>query len=161
MIVSNTTPISNFLHLAQFRLVTSLCREVHVPEAVRDEVDQAFGRNREWREARDGGLVQVHKVTNDVLIQQLRRTLHRGEAETVALCLEHSAKLCLMDDRDARTVAEGFGIRLTGTLGLLLKAKQLGLLPSVRDLVDRLRDRHHFWVSPRMYQEIVRLAGEP
>ncbi|OGV74437.1 MAG: hypothetical protein A3K19_05520 [Lentisphaerae bacterium RIFOXYB12_FULL_65_16] len=160
MIVSNTTPISNLLHLDQFRLVASLCREVHVPEPVRDEVDQAFARNREWREALDGGRVQVHKVTNDVLIQQLRRTLHRGEAETVALGVELGAKLCLMDDRDARAVAEGFGIRLTGTLGLLLKAKQLGLLSSVRVLVGRLRDRHHFWISPRMYQEFVRLAGE-
>ena len=84
--------------------------------------------------------------------------LHQGEAEAICLSLEKKAKLCLMDDKDGRTIAHLNNLHVTGTLGILLKAKKIGLIPSVKDLIDKLRIEHHFWVRKDMYQKVLCIA---
>ena len=53
--------------------------------------------------------------------------LHKGEAEAICLGLEKKAKLCLIDDKDGRIIAQSNNLPITGTLGILLKAKKTGL----------------------------------
>ncbi|WP_446009544.1 DUF3368 domain-containing protein [Candidatus Electrothrix sp.] len=65
-----------------------------------------------------------------------------------------------MDDKDARTVAALHRINMTGTLGLLLKAKKEGILPVVQPLMDTLREQYSFWISEKMYQHVLCLADE-
>ena len=86
--------------------------------------------------------------------------LHQGEAEAICLSLEKKAKLCLIDDKDARTIAQLNNLPVTGTLGILLKAKKTGLILSVKELVDRLRAEHHFWIREDMYQKVLQIAKE-
>ena len=54
-------------------------------------------------------------------------SLHRGEAEAISLAVRENASLLLCDDLDARRLALYHGLKVTGTLGILLKAKQSGL----------------------------------
>ena len=51
-------------------------------------------------------------------------------------------------------------IPVTGTLGLLLKAREHGFISSVKELLDALRDKHHFWIKEDMYQKILHIAKE-
>jgi predicted nucleic acid-binding protein len=85
--------------------------------------------------------------------------LDRGEAEVLALALEQQADLVILDERLARHHARRLGLPLTGTLGVLLRAKQQGLVPSVRILVDELQ-RSGIWLSARVVDEALSLAGE-
>jgi len=50
---------------------------------------------------------------------------------------------------------------VTGTLGILLKAKETGLISSVKKLIDKLRAEHHFWIREDMYQKVLHIAKEP
>lgn len=64
-----------------------------------------------------------------------------------------------LDDLKARRVALTLGLQVTGTVGILLQAKQVGLLPSVRSAISLLEARG-MWIAPVLSAEAIRLAGE-
>lgn len=83
----------------------------------------------------------------------------RGETEAIWLSLAVRADQLIMDDADARAEARIRGILVTGTLGILLGAKDSGLLLSIRSEMDALR-ANKFHVSPRVYRDVLARAGE-
>lgn len=82
-----------------------------------------------------------------------------GETQVLMLALESSDTFVVLDDALARQLAEALGLRLTGTLGLLLDAKRAGLLPAVGPLLDRLQALR-FRLAPHTRAAVLRLAGE-
>lgn len=160
MIVSNTSPISNFLHLKQISILQNLFSRIHIPPAVKKEIDAAFSSDSEWLQCLEDGFFIIQNVKDPLLVQQFLLQLHSGEAEALSVCLENKANLCILDDKDARIVAGLHQIPLTGTLGILIQAKKKGLLDSVEYLMDELKNRHHFWISESMYEKALALSGE-
>lgn len=69
------------------------------------------------------------------------------------------ADLVLLDDKAARRLATVLHLPLMGTLGLLLKAKEAGLILSVRPKLDALQ-KLPFHIAPRLLQRVLREAGE-
>ena len=65
----------------------------------------------------------------------------------------------ILDDRKAREVAQRLGVPVTGTVGLLLKAKQEGVISAVRPLLDAL-DANQFRIGDALRVEALRIAGE-
>ena len=127
MIVSNTTPLSNFLHLGQTSLLQQIFKEIHIPEAVKKEIDTFFHKNEDWNHCLNKKFIIIEKVKSKVFLKQLMTILHIGEAETIYLCLENETRLCLMDDKDARNIAHLNSIKLSGTLSILIQAKKTDL----------------------------------
>lgn len=160
MIVSNTTPISNFLHVGKLSVLGELFGVVYIPEAVANEVNVAFSGCKEWQESLEGKQIIIQPISNTTLARQMVPFLHQGEAEAICLSLEKSAKLCLIDDKDARTIAQLNNLPVTGTLGVLLKAKEIGLISSVKQPMDSLRDEHHFWIGEDIYQKVLDISRE-
>lgn len=160
MIVSNTTPISNLLHIDKISLLAELFGTVYIPEAVGNEVNVVFSSCEQWQKCVEGEQIIIQPISNTILAKQMVPFLHQGEAEAICLGLEKKAKLCLIDDKDARTIAELNNLRVTGTLGILLKAKKTGSISSVKQLIDRLRTEHHFWVKQDMYEKVLHMAKE-
>ena len=160
MIVSNTTPISNLLHIDKISLLAELFGAVYIPEAVANELNVLFLSSREWQKCLEEERVIVQPISNTIMARQMVPLLHQGEAEAICLALEKKAKLCLMDDKDGRIIAQSNNLPITGTLGILLKAKKTGLVSSVKQLIDRLRAEHHFWVKEDMYQKVLHIAKE-
>jgi len=160
LIVSNTTPISNLLHIHKISVLTELFGAVYIPEAVADEVNAVFSSHEEWQEYVEAERIIIQSISNTVLVKQMVPLLHQGEAEVICLGLEKEARLCLIDDRDARIIAKSNDLAVTGTLGILLKAKKSGLISSVKKMMDRLRDEHHFWIKEDIYQKVLETAQE-
>jgi len=119
MIVNNTTPISNLLHVDKIFLLAELFGAVYIPEAVANEVNVAFADCGEWRESLEGGRIIIQPILNTILAKQMVPVLHQGEAEAICLALEKKAKLCLIDDKDGRIIAQSNNLPITGTLGAL------------------------------------------
>jgi uncharacterized protein len=86
--------------------------------------------------------------------------LGAGESEALALAKEVDVDLLLLDDRAARQLAERLGIPLSGTLGVLLEAKSVGSISTVRPLLDGLLSLP-FHMTSRLYETVLRKAGEP
>ena len=89
-----------------------------------------------------------------------RGRLGDGEWEAIALAIEVGADAILIDDRPARRLAEGVGLNLIGTLGLLLEAKRAGHARTVRAELDKLLETS-FFLSQQLYDQLLRMAGEP
>ncbi len=89
----------------------------------------------------------------------LRTHLGAGESEALALALTSRPSLLLVDEVTARLTADALGLRYTGTIGVLLKAKTRGLLPTVRPLLDQLIQQT-FHIAAPLYRTALVLAGE-
>ncbi len=104
MIVSNTTPISNLLHLDNISLLAKLFGVVYIPEAVANEVNVVFSSCKKWEKCIEEKQIIIQSVSNIIFVKQITPFLHQGEAEAICLGLEKQAKLCFMDDKDGRTI---------------------------------------------------------
>jgi predicted nucleic acid-binding protein len=67
-----------------------------------------------------------------VFLQLLRRDLDDGEAEVIALAVEHRADLVLLDESDARKTEDVYGLSKTGIIGLLIRARREGRIESLK-----------------------------
>jgi predicted nucleic acid-binding protein len=82
-----------------------------------------------------------------------------GEAEVVALGLEHPGSLLVLDDQLGRRVAHLNAVRYTGTVGVLVKAKQGGHLKEISALIRQLRAAG-LWLSDDLVAMVLDQAGE-
>ncbi|NUQ38653.1 MAG: DUF3368 domain-containing protein [Caldilineales bacterium] len=161
IVVSNTSPLTNLAAIGQFNLLRHLYGQVHIPEGVWAELN-AEGRRWPGRdEVAAVGWVHRHTVGNQTLVMALQQDLDRGEAETIALALEMAADLTLMDEREGRHKAQRMGLNVAGTIGVLLDAKERGLLESMQPHLDGLRQTAGFFISEALYTHALEIAGEP
>jgi len=89
----------------------------------------------------------------------LPREIHRGEAEVLALAAEAPESLVILDDTAARAHAKALGLKVTGTLGILLRAKQDARIHAMRPLLDQL-ERLGFRLAEHTRAAVLRLADE-
>ena len=82
-----------------------------------------------------------------------------GEAEVIALALEQNCDLVIIDERLARRHAQRMRLKVTGTVGVLLRAKQRGFLESISPLLERLRGGG-IHIGDSVVEEALRLAVE-
>jgi len=98
-------------------------------------------------------------VTDTLAVELLLDQLAPGESEAIVLARELHADLLLMDERRGRRRAVQNGLTVAGTLGILIQARRLGLVESLRPLLDELR-RLPFRMSVSLYAEALRRVGE-
>jgi uncharacterized protein len=84
------------------------------------------------------------------VLKLLKRELNDGEAEVIALAVEDRNAHVLMDEFEARQVAEVFHLGKTGVVGILIRAKLQGMIPSLRQELERLRLEGGFWISDEL-----------
>jgi len=158
LVVVNTTPIIALCLIDQFDLLQKLYDRVMIPSAVQAEVSAGGIAGVGVRELREASWVDVVSL-QDPSRAELITDLERGEAEVIALTQEHNADLVVIDERLARRHARRLGMRLTGTLGVLLRAKQAGMIDAVKPLIDQLR-AGGIRLGDDVVAEALRLAGE-
>ena len=162
VVVSNTSPISNLAIIGRLDLLRAQFREIWIPAAVQFEIDQLHHPPavKDIQQALQDGWIRARAVREDKVARLLEVALDPGEAEAIALALELRADRILLDERDGRSAAERAGLRVTGVLGVLLRAKEEGQIQLVEPEVEALRTRARFFVSPRLQQQVLEIAGE-
>jgi predicted nucleic acid-binding protein len=117
-------------------------------------------------QAEFGGAVEgyiVQPPSNRVHVQTLRLMLGAGESEVIALGVELSQGgeqvEMVLDDLQARRIALSYGLRIVGTVGLLIRAKQSGYIESVRAILQQMR-ASGFRCSPELFRRAIELAQE-
>ncbi len=159
IVVSDTSPIRALDHLREVHLIAEMYGRVIVPPEVA----------RELREPRASfptidvtvfGFVDVVPVSDRMRIDTLTKELDLGEAETIALACELSADAVLVDEKRGRRVAGGLGLRVIGTVGILLRAKAENRIPAIKPLLESLTNELDFFLSPQLCADAIRIAGE-
>jgi predicted nucleic acid-binding protein len=160
IVVSDTSPITNLAAIGRLDLLRFLYTELLIPNAVFDEIAVAGAGRPGSTEVAGSDWIHVRPVTDTRLVAALAVELDGGEAEAIALAIEHSADLVLLDERRARKAATRLGLLPVGVLGTLLGAKHAGHIARVGSLLDALRDVAGFWIADDLYAEVLKLAGE-
>lgn len=160
IVISDTSPVINLAAIGQLELLNNLYGKVILPRAVHHEITVIGAGQAGSTELGKLKWIEVKGVSNQNLVQALRMELDEGESEAIALAVELNAELLLMDERIGRAVASRFGLRYIGLLGTLIEAKQKGLIKTVKPLLDDLRSKAGFWIGQKLYDCILKKAGE-
>jgi predicted nucleic acid-binding protein len=146
--VFDASPLIVFHQVGHFDLLRGLFRQIVVPTAVAQEVAPSLGQLPSW--------VQERAVLS---VPALPGKLDDGEREAIALTVQLSADFIALDDLPARRAAAGLGLTVIGSLGLLVRAKDHGLIREVRPTMDEMISTG-LYASERLYHEILEAAGE-
>lgn len=103
--------------------------------------------------------VKIQSPIDHHLGEVLAMEVDKGEASLMALALENKNTLLILDDYKARKVADKLSLQYTGTLGIILKAKETGLIPGVKSVLEKIQQTN-FRFSERIFQDILRQANE-
>jgi predicted nucleic acid-binding protein len=160
--VSNTSPISNLALIGRLDLLRLQFAELWIPTAVAGELAANPGAaalaaiDAAMRE----GWIRTAAPKNAVLLSLLLQSLHRGEAEAIALAVELKAETVVIDEQEGRQLATQAGLSITGVLGILLRAKRDGAIPAVEPEIRALRREARFFIAPSLEARVLALAGE-
>ncbi len=124
LIISDTTPIISLMKAGQLNLLEKMFGSVVIPKAVYDELTVNKNFEKEIESFKRCTFVKVEAVANESSVNILRNVtgLDAGESEAIVMVEEKQADLLLMDEHKGRQVAKKMGIRITGTIGILLQA---------------------------------------
>ena len=158
-VVSNSSPIIHLAKIGKLSLLREYFNTIMVPESVLKEC-VAEGKDRKEVEAiKKAEWIRVAEVQDKKLVKLLQSSLDDGESEAIALSLESGADLILLDDSDAREKARIYGLTVTGTLGVLLRAKKDRKISSLKENIIKLRESG-FWVSDFIEERLLEASGE-
>jgi hypothetical protein len=160
ILVSDASPIISLSAVALLDLVEQMYGRVLLPEAVYQEILRGSPGQPGIEEIRSATWLLARPVQNELLCRALEGELDPGEAAAIALAVETDADLLLIDERRGRQAAIRLGLKVLGTLGLLIEAKRRGLLPAVAPVLRDLLEKVGFRVSERLYLSVLTEAGE-
>jgi len=161
IVVADTSVILNLCRVQHEQLLQQLFKEVLIPSQVAEEFARLAAAH-----ARFTGLILPAWIT--VLTSPksapppsvVQANLDPGESAAITLCLSEKADALLIDEALGRRVAENLGVRTIGILGVLIESRRRHLIPSVKDLLNRLEKDAGFWVSPNLRAKVLQTAGE-
>ena len=159
IVVSDTSPIRALQHLQLLAILEGLYERVYLPHAVADELRRAQRRFAALEPTVFPFFV-IESPKDTTRLRALSQRLDAGEAAALVLALEKPGTSVLLDERDARRVAAELGLHTVGVLGVLLLAKQQGLVTQLRPLIERLQREIDFHLSPKLISQVLGLARE-
>lgn len=157
VIVADASPLISLAILGKLSLLDQLFDDVYIPVAVYDEIAQ---ENKAYAvELKSFAQNRVRGVKNELALRLLKRELDAGEAEAIVLAIESQISNILIDEHKGRKIAETNGLLPIGTIGVLIRAKRMGLIQEVKPNLDKLIENRRR-ISKPLYDKALALAGE-
>lgn len=158
IVVADTTPLISLMKIGHLDLINQLFGEVLIPKAVFEELVSNIKFREESRLIQECSYIKTVNVTDTQAVELLRRSsgLDAGESESIVLSDLENAAFLLMDEVKGRQVAKQMGIRLMGTIGILLAAYKDQLLSGedIFNCIEILKTtgRH---ISAKLYEQLI------
>ena len=163
-VISDASVLISLASADHLELLRSLYGTVIIPGIVAREILGAPGQ-LPGSSAVHAALAQqwmaITEPQNHSLITALSDTLDIGEAHAIALAAEIPDSLLLIDETDGRAAAKHLGVRVTGTIGVLVRAKKEGHLAALQPLLARMIAGTQFRISRELYERTLRECDEP
>ena len=162
LIVCDASPLIVIAKTGLIPVLNRMADEVIVPETVHSEatIDLTLPGGEAIRAAVKAGHIQVRPgiVRPDSDPDEELSGLDAGER--AAIHLAHALQCpVLMDERRGRRAARRRGLTVIGSAGLLLQAKERGLIPALAPILERWRQSGYF-LSATLVKEVLERAGE-
>lgn len=125
-VVSNTTPIISLLKLNRLDLLSHLYKKIHIPSAVYKEIEAGKAKGY-YQDLSKIDWIDIVEIQDKQAVKYFL-DLDAGEAEAIVLATEINADLIILDEKLGRFHAKHADLKVTGTIGVLIKAKVAGLI---------------------------------
>ena len=160
LVVADASPLILLGRLGLLDLLHQLYDRVVAPRAVLDEVLGDGGDLPGSSAVREAAWLEIVDVSHeDSLWTSLQAEVDMGEAAAVALAKQLEADLLLIDERQGRRLAQQLGLKVRGTLGILVSARREGLLEKLRPILNRLVEEGA-WLKPTLVRSVLEAVGE-
>lgn len=157
-VIVNSTPLIVLCGIGKLNILKEMYGEIIIPSAVFREVtakeDSVCAQIRsagEW--------MRVEQIKDCSEKKMYKAKLHDGEVEVMILAQERNADLVILDDNAAKKTAKYLGLTVTGTLGVLVKAKNQGIIGRVSPFLCEMR-KNGFYISSEVERMVLEQAGE-
>ena len=148
VIISDTSCLILLQNIGEIDLLNKLFGTVVTTKEVADEFGLPLPP---W--------IQIHQPLNKRYQSIIEASVHKGEASTIALAIENDNSLLIVDDLKARKFAQNLGINITGTIGIIVDAKLEGVIPSVRVILNKIKQTN-FRITPKLELMILEKSNE-
>jgi predicted nucleic acid-binding protein len=161
-VVSDTSVLHYLAVTRQYDCLCKIFGQAVIPTAVWKKVShhtdlQVYGcTNR----AISDGWLRIESPQDHQAVKSLRIFLGAGESEAIILAREFHPSLLLMDDLDGRSTALKLKLAVTGTIGVLIRARKLGYISKLKPVFDELIATHRFRLAKVLYDKALREVGE-
>ena len=159
LVVSDTSPIRAFDWISRVDILGTLFGAVIVPPAVAHELQRTDGPYSSIELSRYD-FIRVVAPVDANCVKRLREALDPGESEAIALALETSDSLLLIDEKSGRQAARELQLNIVGTVGILILAKERGLITSLAHVLQQLTSELNFFLAEEMVKRILQQVGE-
>lgn len=157
-VVVNSTPLIALCKIDRLDLLKELYGEITIPEAVFHEVT-AKNDAVKRKILENGAWIHIQAISDSGDKRMYKAKLHDGEVEVMILAQELKADLVLIDDNAARKTAIYLGLPLSGTIGVLLRAKERGLISKIMPVVESM-EQNGIYYGPKLKDLIRKQTGE-
>jgi len=148
IVISDTSTLILFNKIEAFEILHKVYGELLTTPEIAKEFGDILP---EW--------ITIKSASDKKYQDFLYTQLDYGEASAIALATEYDDVLLLLDDLKARKLATKLNFKITGTLGIIHKAKQMAIIDKVKPLIDKLL-MTDFRIAENIIDEILRLNNE-
>lgn len=147
-IISDTSCLIILTNIGELDLLEKIYGEIITAQDVANEFGNPLPS---W--------IKIQSPINLIVQKTLELQLDKGESSAIALALETPNSTLILDDQKARKAAIKLGLTITGTLGVIIKAKLKGVIPSIKPILLKLQNTD-FRLSTELYNEALKQANE-
>ncbi|MEM6263009.1 MAG: DUF3368 domain-containing protein, partial [Bacteroidota bacterium] len=142
--------------IGRLSLLNELYIEIIIPTAVKDEILKLEIYGIELTEFYQAEWISIQDPVDAEMEIGLQAYLDKGESAAITLAYELSADILIIDERAGRKIAKSLDINIIGLIGILAQGKESGIIPRVKPLLDRLRTEANFYISEKLYDEVLK-----
>jgi uncharacterized protein len=157
LVIINTSLLFYLHQIDLLSLLQALYSQVTVPIAVQRELQAGEAKGLSTPNLEQISWMAIASANSKFLPNVT--DLGEGEAEVIAIGIENPGSLLVLDDAPGRRIAQLHNLAYTGTLGVIIRAKEMGYLDRVRPVIQLLQD-HGMWIGQPVIETILRQAGE-
>ncbi len=157
-LIVNSTPLIVLCKIGRLDILQRLYGGIVIPQAVFDEVTAK--EDSVCRQIREKDWIHVECISDQSDKKMYKAKLHDGEVEVMILAQEKpEADLVIIDDNAAKKTAKYLGLTVTGTMGVLLKAKKAGVIEKVAPVIAEM-EQGGFYISRELERMVLEQADE-
>ena len=147
-IIVDTSCLIILSKIKELHLLKLLYGEILITDTIAKEFDEPLPN---WI------IICPIKLNENVFLFEKR--IDKGEASAIMLALEIPNSTIIIDDFKGRSLAKELGIKVTGTMGIIILAKNKKLIPSIKPMLEKIKETN-FYISKELENEALGLAKE-
>lgn len=143
-VISNTSCLIVLDNIGMLEILKDLYGTIIITQ----EVSEEFGKTvPDW--------IEVREVSDKKYLKLMKNFVDLGEASTIALAVEADENITILDDLKARKLAQKLNLKITGTLGIIIKARKKNIISSTKKVLNKLKNEG-FRISKELEKEILK-----